>query len=62
MVREYVIYCELMEWIKRHREISFDMQIGKNFMQAIVLKVDRLEIGACHTDWAMLGGKGFIMR
>ena len=51
-----------MEWIKRHREISFDMQIGKNFMQAIVLKVDSLEIGACHTDWAMLGGKGFIMR
>jgi hypothetical protein len=31
--------------------VIFDQQIGENFMPAIVIEVDRLQVDACDTDW-----------
>jgi hypothetical protein len=56
----YILRANGMD--KTASAIIFDMQFGKNFMPAVVIKVDRLEIGACHKDWGHVGRQSFIMR
>jgi hypothetical protein len=35
--------------------IIFGMQIEKKFMPAVVIEVDRLQIGAYNRDWVYVG-------